>query len=188
MRAVAKTGDPAAARRLSAAAPYYNAQLRTTCVATRLFGGHADNALPQLARATVNCRMLPDDPPDSVEATLRRVLADSAIHLSRIREPTLSPASPLTPEIMKPVTALANKMWPGAVIVPEMSTGASDGLYVRNAGIPVYGVSAVFERIDDIRAHGRDERIGVKAYHDAAEYWYQLVKTLGSTGAPGRQT
>jgi acetylornithine deacetylase/succinyl-diaminopimelate desuccinylase-like protein len=188
MRAVARTGDAAAAHRLSAAVPYYNAQLRTTCVATRLFGGHADNALPQLARATVNCRMLPNDPPDSVEAMLRRVLADTAIHLSRIRPPTLSPASPLTPQIMQPVTALANKMWPGAVIVPEMSTGASDGLYVRNAGIPVYGVSAVFERIDDIRAHGRDERIGVKAYHDAAEYWYQLVKTLSSTDTPARET
>jgi len=187
MRAVARNGDPAAARRLSAAEPYYNAQLRTTCVATRLFGGHADNALPQLARATVNCRMLPNDPPDSVQATLRRVLAYTAIHLSQIRPPTLSPASPLTPEIMQPVTALANKMWPQAVVVPEMSTGASDGLYVRNAGIATYGVSAVFEEIGDDRAHGRDERIGVKAYHDAAEYWYQLVKTLASS-APPRET
>jgi acetylornithine deacetylase/succinyl-diaminopimelate desuccinylase-like protein len=188
MRAVARTGDAAAARRLSAAEPYYNAQLRTTCVATRLFAGHADNALPQLARATVNCRMLPNDPPDSVETTLRRVLADTAIHLSRVRPPTLSPASPLTPEIMQPVTALAQKMWPQAVVVPEMSTGASDGLYVRNAGIPVYGVSAVFEELGDDRAHGRDERIGVKAYHDAAQYWYQLVKTLASAAPPPRQT
>jgi acetylornithine deacetylase/succinyl-diaminopimelate desuccinylase-like protein len=86
----------------------------------------------------------------------------------------------LRPDVIEPVTALARKMWPQAVVVPDMSTGATDGLYVRNAGIPVYGVSGVFERIDDIRAHGRDERIGVKAYHDAAEYWYQLVKTLGS--------
>jgi acetylornithine deacetylase/succinyl-diaminopimelate desuccinylase-like protein len=188
MRAVARNSDPAAARRLSAAEPYYNAQLRTTCVATRLFAGHADNALPQLARATVNCRMLPNDPPDSVEATLRRVLADTAIHLSRVRPPTLSPASPLTPEIMQPVTALAHKMWPQAVVVPEMSTGASDGLYVRNAGIPVYGVSAVFEELGDDRAHGRDERIGVKAYHDAAEYWYQLVKTLATAAPSPRET
>ena len=184
MRSVARNADPAAVRRLSAAAPYYNALLRTTCVATRLFAGHADNALPQLARATVNCRLLPDHPPDSAEATLRRVLGDTAIHMKRDREPTLSPASPLRPEVMEPVTNLAKKMWPGAVVVPEMSTGATDGLYVRNAGIPVYGVSAVFERIDDIRAHGRDERIGVKAYHDAAKYWYELVKTL----AGGQQT
>jgi acetylornithine deacetylase/succinyl-diaminopimelate desuccinylase-like protein len=184
MRAVAKNGDPAAARRLSAAAPYYNSLLRTTCVATRLFAGHADNALPQLARATVNCRLLPDDPPDSAEAVLRRVVGDTAVHISRVREATLSPASPLRPDVIQPATALAHQMWPGAVVVPEMSTGASDGLYVRNAGIPVYGVSAVFERIDDIRAHGRDERIGVKAYHDAAAYWYQLVKTL----AAGQET
>ena len=181
MRAVARNRDAAAARRLSAEAPYYNALLRTTCVATRLFAGHADNALPQLARATVNCRLLPDDPPDSAEAMLRRVLADTGIHISRVREPTLSPASPLRPDVIQPVTALARRMWPGAAVVPEMSTGATDGLYVRNAGIPVYGTSAVFERIDDIRAHGRDERIGVKAYHEAADYWYQLVKTLASS-------
>jgi acetylornithine deacetylase/succinyl-diaminopimelate desuccinylase-like protein len=168
---------------LSAAVPYYNSVLRTTCVSTRLFAGHADNALPQLARATVNCRMLPDDPPDSVEAVLHRVLADTAIHLARVDEPTLSPASPLRPDVLRPVTSLARKMWPGAVVVPEMSTGATDGLYVRNAGIPVYGVSGVFERIDDIRAHGRDERIGVKAYHDAARYWYDLVKQLSQQGA-----
>ena len=184
MRAVARNADPAAARRLSAVAPYYNAQLRTTCVATRLFAGHADNALPQLARATVNCRMLPDDPPDSVEAILRRVLADTAIRISRDRPPTLSPTSPLRPEIMHPVEGLVKRMWPGAVIVPEMSTGASDGLYVRNAGIPVYGVSAVFERIDDDRAHGRDERIGVKAYHDSAAFWYELVKQLAAAATP----
>jgi acetylornithine deacetylase/succinyl-diaminopimelate desuccinylase-like protein len=184
MRAVTRNGDPAAARRLSAVAPYYNALLRTTCVATRLFAGHADNALPQLARATVNCRLLPDHPPDSGEAVLRRVLADTAIRISRDRPPTLSPASPLRPDVMTPVTSLAKKMWPGAVVVPEMSTGATDGLYVRNAGIPVYGVSAVFERIDDIRAHGRDERIGVKAYHEAATFWYELVKALGSAGGP----
>jgi acetylornithine deacetylase/succinyl-diaminopimelate desuccinylase-like protein len=130
----------------------------------------------------VNCRLLPDDPPDSVQAQLVRVLADTAIHLSRVSEPTLSPPSPLAPEVMGPITRLVGRMWPGAAIVPEMSTGATDGLYVRNAGIPVYGVSAVFERIDDIRAHGRDERIGVKAFHDAAQFWYELVKTLGGTG------
>jgi acetylornithine deacetylase/succinyl-diaminopimelate desuccinylase-like protein len=184
MRAVAQTGDSAAARRLAGIAPWYNAQVRTTCVATRLFAGHADNALPQLARATVNCRLLPDHPPDSAEAMVRRVLADTAIHVSRVSEPTLSPPSPLRPDVMRPVERLVARMWPGAVVVPEMSTGATDGLYVRNAGIPVYGVSAVFERIDDVRAHGRDERIGVKAFHDAAQFWYELVKQLGTEGAP----
>ncbi len=182
MRAVARSGSRDAARRL-AQVPYYNSILRTTCVATRLFAGHADNALPQLARATVNCRLLPDESPDSVAATLSRVFADTAVHLSQIAPPTPSPASPLRPDVMGAVEALAREQWPDAAIVPEMSTGATDGLYVRNAGIPVYGVSAVFERIDDVRAHGRDERIGVEAFHDAANFWYRLVKTLGSSVA-----
>jgi acetylornithine deacetylase/succinyl-diaminopimelate desuccinylase-like protein len=180
MRAVARSADSAAARRLSTV-PLYNATLRTTCVATRLFGGHADNALPQLARATVNCRLLPGYSPDSAEALLNRILADTAIHVSRVNQPTASPPSPLRPDVMQPVERLVAKMWPGATVVPEMSTGATDGLYVRNAGIPVYGLSAVFERVDDIRAHGRDERIGVKAYHDAAQFWYELVKTLSTS-------
>jgi acetylornithine deacetylase/succinyl-diaminopimelate desuccinylase-like protein len=183
MRAVARSADPAAARRLSAE-PYYNSLLHTTCVATRLFGGHADNALPQLARATINCRMLPDDPPDSVEAVLKRVVGDTAIHFSRVAPPTASPVSPLRPDIMGPVEHLVARVWPGVVVVPEMSTGATDGLHTRNAGIPTYGVGAVFEPIDDIRAHGRDERVGVTAFHEAAQFWYDLVKSL-TTAAPG---
>lgn len=179
MRALARSGDSAAANRLSQV-PYYNALMRTTCVATRLFAGHADNALPQLARATVNCRLLPDDRPDSVQAALTRAVADTAVHISPIDSATPSPASPLRADVMGTIEQLTREMWPGAMVVPEMSTGATDGLYVRNAGIPVYGASAVFERIDDIRAHGRDERIGVKAYHDAATFWYRLVKSLGS--------
>lgn len=183
MRAVARTADPAAAKRLSVV-PYYNSVMRTTCVATRLLGGHADNALPQLARGTVNCRLLPDDPPERVQAELARIVADTAIHISRAAEPTPSPASPLRPDVMGVVEKLVAQMWPGAAVVPEMSTGATDGLYLRNAGIPVYGVAGLFERIDDVRAHGRDERVGVKSYHDAAEYWYLLVKEL-SSGKPG---
>lgn len=182
MRAVARTGNPAAARRLSAAVPYYNSVMRTTCVATRLFAGHADNALPQLARATVNCRILPGVPPDSVERVLKRVFADTAVHMSRIAEPTPSPASPLRPDVMGPVEQLAKKMWPGTAIVPEMSTGATDGLYVRNAGIPTYGVSAIFDRVDDVRAHGRDERVGIEAFHNAAQFWYELVKAVSKAG------
>jgi acetylornithine deacetylase/succinyl-diaminopimelate desuccinylase-like protein len=183
MRAVARSGDAAAARRLSAV-PYYNSVMRTTCVATRLFAGHADNALPQLARATVNCRMLPDDPADGVETALRRVLADTAIHVSRTGTAVPSPASPLRRDVMGPIEQLVRKMWPDAAIVPEMSTGATDGAATRNGGIPTYGVAAVFERIDDVRAHGKDERIRVQSYHEAAEFWYQLVKMLTSrTGA-----
>ena len=183
MRAVARSADPAAARRLSKE-PYYNSLLRTTCVATRLFAGDADNALPQLARATVNCRMLPDDPPDSVEAVLKRVVADTAIHFSRVAPPTPSPASPLRPDIMRPVERLVARSWPGVAVVPEMSTGATDGLHTRNAGIPTYGVGALFEPIDDIRWHGRDEWVGVKEFQEAAQFWYDLVKAL-TTAPPG---
>jgi acetylornithine deacetylase/succinyl-diaminopimelate desuccinylase-like protein len=115
---------------------------------------------------------------------LKRVVADTAIHFSRAAEPTPSPPSPLRPDVMQPVTALVKQLWPGAVVVPEMSTGATDGLYTRKVGIPTYGVGAIFERIDDVRAHGRDERVGVKAYHDAARFWYELLKTMTS-GPPG---
>jgi acetylornithine deacetylase/succinyl-diaminopimelate desuccinylase-like protein len=178
MRLVAKSGDAAAAQRLSTASPYYNSVLHTTCVATRLLAGHADNALPQLARATVNCRIQPDETVDSVEAQLRRVVADTAVRLTRIAEAHPSPPSPLRRDIMGPIESLAGAYWPRVPVVPEMSTGATDGLYTRNAGIPTYGVSAIFDDMNDARAHGRDERVGVKEFHLAAEYWYELVKRL----------
>jgi acetylornithine deacetylase/succinyl-diaminopimelate desuccinylase-like protein len=178
MRRVAATGDTAAARRLSAGSPYYNSVLRTTCVATRLLAGHADNALPQLARATVNCRVQPGQSIERVEAELRRVVADTTIHWSRVATAHPSPPSPLRPELMRAVEEIAAKYWPGIPIVPEMSTGATDGLYTRNAGIPTYGVAAIFEDMNDSRAHGRDERVGVKEFHQAAQYWYDLVKRL----------
>ena len=158
--------------------PYFNSIMRTTCVATRLFGGHADNALPQLARATVNCRMVPDDSQDSVQAVLRRVVADTAIRVSVADPATPSPASPLRPDLMGPIEAIVKDMWPTAVVVPEMSTGASDGAFTRNAGIPTYGTFAVFEDPNDIRIHGRDERIGVKEFHDAVAFWYRLIKAV----------
>ena len=180
MRALALRRDPAAARRLSAQSPYFNSVMRTTCIATRLFGGHADNALPQLARAIVNCRLVPDDPPDSVRATLQRVVADSAISIRQQESPTPSPPSRLRPDVLAPVEALVRATWPGIPVIPEMSTGATDGLHVRNAGIPVYGVGAIFEEINDTRAHGRDERVGVKEFHAAATFWYQMLKALTS--------
>jgi acetylornithine deacetylase/succinyl-diaminopimelate desuccinylase-like protein len=179
MRAAA-AGDTAAARRLSAAEPLYNALLHTTCVATRLAAGHADNALPQSAVATVNCRVLPGAPLRGIEAQLERVVADTGIHVTAVeRSAPPGPASPLRSDVMQPIERLAAAMWPGAVVVPEMSTGATDGSYVRGQGIPTYGVSAVFDVIDDIRAHGRDERIGVKAFRDALEFWDRMVRELG---------
>jgi acetylornithine deacetylase/succinyl-diaminopimelate desuccinylase-like protein len=180
MRALARRGDPAAARRLSAQSAYFNSVMRTTCVATRLYGGHADNALPQLARAIVNCRLVPDDPPDSVRATLERVVADSGITIKPQDDPTPSPPSPLRADVLKPVEELVRATWPGIPVIPEMSTGATDGLHVRNAGIPVYGVGAIFEELNDTRAHGRDERVGVKEFHTASTFWYQMLKALTS--------
>lgn len=181
---VALTGDTTAAERLSTASPYLNAVLRTTCVATRLFAGHADNALPQLARATLNCRVHPDDTLETVEAALRQVVADTAISLIREGEAIPSPASPLRSDVLGPIEALVAQFWPGVPVVPEMSTGATDGLFTRNAGIPTYGVAAIFEDINDSRAHGRDERVGVEEFHLAAAFWYELVKRM----AGGRTT
>jgi len=181
MAAVARpTPDSAAIRRLSDASPLYNAQLRTTCVATELAGGHAENALPQSASATVNCRMLPGTPSEEVQRTLARVVNDTAVTISVVTAATPSPPSPLKPEIMDPVERVTKRLW-NIPVVPVMETGATDGLYLRNAGIPVYGVSGVFVDINDIRAHGKDERIGVQDYYDGAEYIYQLVKEVSST-------
>jgi acetylornithine deacetylase/succinyl-diaminopimelate desuccinylase-like protein len=160
--------------------PFYNAQLRTTCVATMLDGGHAINALPQTAGATVNCRMLPGDSAPGVLAALRRALTDSQIAITQITQPLPSPPSPLTPEILEPAKQVTAELWPGLPLVPIMMTGATDGRYLRNAGIPTYGISGVFLDVDDIRAHGRDERIGVQDFYDGAEYNYRLMRRLAT--------
>jgi acetylornithine deacetylase/succinyl-diaminopimelate desuccinylase-like protein len=149
-------------------------------VATRLAAGHADNALPQTARAVVNCRILPGESPDEVEKAIIRVLADEQIAVTRIAEPKPSPASPLVPEIMKPVESITQEMWPGVPVIPTMSTGATDGLYLRIAGIPTYGVSGIFADIDDVRAHGRDERISVKSFFEGLEFLYRLVSLVSA--------
>jgi acetylornithine deacetylase/succinyl-diaminopimelate desuccinylase-like protein len=169
--------DPAAVARLSAV-PFQNSQLRTTCVATRLEGGHADNALPQRARAMVNCRILPGSPVDEVQKTLVRVLADDQISVTPAGTPTLSPPSPLNPEIMRAIETLTAEFWPGTPVVPTMVAGATDGLYLRNAGIPTYGNDGIGGDVLDVRAHGRDERLLVKSFFDGLEYEYRLVKML----------
>jgi acetylornithine deacetylase/succinyl-diaminopimelate desuccinylase-like protein len=179
MRAVARpTPDLAAAARLSASLPYYNAQMRTTCVATRLLGGHANNALPQMASANVNCRILPGVPPASVKAKLVEVLADPKITVTFVGDATPSKPSPLRADVMNAVESLTRQMFPGVVVVPVMSTGATDGLYLRNGEIPTYGVDGTFGDIDDVRAHGRDERVGVKQYFEGLEFQYRLIKAL----------
>ena len=176
MRMVGESGDTAAMRRLAAGSPWFNAVLRTTCVATRIEGGHAVNALPQLAAANVNCRLLPDERPDDVLEAIRRVVDDTAVQMTVTSPPVPSPPSPLVPEVLEPVDAITASMWPGAAVVPSMETGATDGLYLRNAGIPVYGVSGVPLDGDDVRAHGRDERVGVAQFYDSQEFLYRLVK------------
>src|SRR5213078_4713632 len=180
MRAVARpTPDLAAAARLSASLPYYNAQMRTTCVATRLLGGHANNALPQMAGANVNCRILPGVSPASVKARLVEVLADPKITVTFVGDATQSKPSALRPDVMSAVESLTRQMFPGVIVVPVMSTGATDGLYLRNGEIPTYGVDGTFGDIDDVRAHGRDERVGVKQYFEGLEFQYRLIKELG---------
>jgi len=178
MRAIAAgRADAAAMARLSASANY-NSQLRTTCVATMLEGGHASNALPQSARAIVNCRVLPGEPIEEVEKTLRSVLADEQMSLTRLGEFLASPPSPLRPDIVQPIEKLTAEFWPGIPVIPSMSSGATDGRFLRNAGIPTYGHSGLAGDVDDVRIHGRDERVGVKAFDDGLEYLYRLVKTL----------
>jgi acetylornithine deacetylase/succinyl-diaminopimelate desuccinylase-like protein len=165
-----------------AANPVYNAQLRTTCVATMLEGGHAVNALPQLASAKVNCRIMPGEPVDEVKATLQRVLADDQITVTQLDQPVLSAPSALHEEIMGSIEKLTGEFWPGAVVLPTMSAGATDGSYLRNAGIPTYGHSGLAGDIHDIRAHGKDERVLIKSFYQGEDYLYRLVKMLSGGG------
>jgi acetylornithine deacetylase/succinyl-diaminopimelate desuccinylase-like protein len=171
--------DPAALDRLSAI-PAYNAQLRTTCVATMLEGGHAFNALPQRAQATVNCRVLPGEPIDEVRKTLVRVVDDSQISVTPTWTHVYSKPSPLTPGIVQAVEKVTAEFWPGIPVIPTMSTGATDGSFLRNAGIPTYGTSGLAGDIDDVRSHGKDERVLVKSFDEGQEYLYRLVKILSS--------
>jgi acetylornithine deacetylase/succinyl-diaminopimelate desuccinylase-like protein len=169
--------DPAALARLSAN-PAYNAQLRTTCVATMLEGGHAYNALPQTARAVVNCRILPNEKVEDVAATLKRVLADDKISISQVKPEVLSPPSAIDEALLAAIEKTSAEFWPGAPVVPVMSAGATDGSYLRNAGIPTFGHSGLAGDVDDVRAHGKDERVRVKSFFDGQEYLYRLVKRL----------
>jgi acetylornithine deacetylase/succinyl-diaminopimelate desuccinylase-like protein len=172
--------EPAFAR--LAADPGYNALLRTTCVATLLEGGSVINALPQLATAKVNCRIMPSEDVDEVKATLVRVLADDQISVSQIDAPVLSPPSPLNEEIMGKIEQLSHEFWPGAVVLPTMIAGATDGSFLRNAGIPTYGHSGLAGDVNDSRIHGKDERVLVKSFYEGDEYLYRLVRSLSGGG------
>jgi acetylornithine deacetylase/succinyl-diaminopimelate desuccinylase-like protein len=184
MKAVsAGSPDLDAAARLSAQVPYWNSMMRTTCVATRLQGGHANNALPQLATANVNCRILPGVEPEAVKAKLTEVIADSKVSVSFVNKANPSKPAPLRPDVMAAVESLTKEMFPIVIVVPVMSTGATDSLYFRNAGIPTFGIDGTFGDIDDVRAHGRDERVGVKQFFEGLEFQYRLIKLLAGGAA-----
>jgi len=171
-------GDQAAMERVARATPSWNATLRTTCVATQLEGGHAKNALPQLAAANVNCRALPDDSLEYVTSTLTRVVADDQVSLTAEGQPHGAPPSPMRDDLMTAVRTATSAMWPGVPTVPMMVMGATDGMYLRAAGIPTYGVQGFFYDRDDIRFHGRDERIRVQSFYEGQAFLYELVKKL----------
>jgi acetylornithine deacetylase/succinyl-diaminopimelate desuccinylase-like protein len=184
MKAILKSPpDEAAIARLSES-PFYNARMRTTCVATRLEGGHANNALPGMARANVNCRILPGHTPDQVQATLEKVLADPKISVSQIVSSgsglRSNPLSTLQPTVMTAVEKVAAEMWPGVPVVPVLDAGASDGAISRAAGFPTYGIPGVFMDVDDDRSHGRDERIRVASFYEGVDFYYRLIKTLST--------
>lgn len=164
---------------------FYNSRLRTTCVATQLEGGHAENALPQRARATVNCRVLPDESIPGVQETLARVIGDDQVSITPMADATQSPVSPLTPPLLATIEEITDDIWPGVSVLPTMSTGATDSLFLRNAGIPVYGVSGIFSDGTN-RAHGQNERLLVKSFYEGQEFLYRLTKELANSNDGAR--
>ena len=182
MRALVATPADSGAAAVLARDPRYNSMLRTTCVATRLGGGHAYNALPQTATANVNCRIVPTSNPREARETLARVIGDTGVRITEtiaLGERGDAIPSPLTAEIMDPVTSITHELFGANVpVIPVMSTGATDGRRLRSAGIPTYGVSGLFGDPNDSRAHGRDERMLVKSYFDGQEFLQRLVHRL----------
>ena len=180
MKAVSQNSpDPEAIKRLCTS-PYYNALMRSTCVATMLEAGHAVNALPQSAKAICNCRILPGIPQTEVLKDIREMLGDSQIVVHVMDSLLKNPPSPYNAAFMKTVEQVTEKLWPGIPVITVMDVGASDGIYLRGGGIPTYGISGVSEDVNDNRAHGRDERIGVKEFYEGLEYIYVLMKAFSS--------
>jgi acetylornithine deacetylase/succinyl-diaminopimelate desuccinylase-like protein len=179
MKAVARNpSDTAAIERLSED-PYYNALLRTTCVATMLEAGHGPSALPQRARAILNCRIVPGYAAAEMLKTLREAIADEGVAITwQFNEPYDPPASPLRPDVFAAVTQVATRMWPGVVVMPGMETGMGDARILRAAGIPSYGISGLFIEQGDGRAHGKDERVRASDFYAGVEFYDQFVKAL----------
>jgi acetylornithine deacetylase/succinyl-diaminopimelate desuccinylase-like protein len=158
----------------------YNAVIRTTCVPTQMAAGHAENALPQTVRTTVNCRILPDQPVKEVARTLDRVIADDHVKIIPKGTAVLSPPSPINPDVMRTIETLSKEMWPGVPVMPSMSGGYTDSRWLRNAGIPSYGVSGLFYDPITGGVHGLNEQVGVKELYDNQEYLYRLIKRLAA--------
>ena len=178
MRTLLRDAADRAAGAVLSALPEYNARLRTTCTPTRIDGGHADNALPQRARAILNCRIVPGDTPAGLAATLQRLVGDDGVAMRPLWDAQMVAPSPLSADVLGPIEAVTRELWPGVPVIPTMSTTATDGFYLRRAGIPVYGVNGIFDDVEDIRAHGRDERIREDWFFDGLEFGYRLVKRL----------
>ena len=163
--------------------PIDNSTLHTTCVATRLNAGHANNALPQLAQATVNCRVEPGHTPEEIRAQLEKIVANAKVKVDYLGAiggaPGRSyPPPPLRDDIFRPLEKVVAEMWPGLPVIPDMATGASDGVYTNAAALPTYAISGEAIDRDDIRAHGKDERVRQDAFYNAVEFYYRFLKTL----------
>ncbi|MFN0098999.1 MAG: M20/M25/M40 family metallo-hydrolase [Gemmatimonadaceae bacterium] len=182
MRTLIANERDAAAAAMLAKDPAHNSRMRTTCVATMLTGGHASNALPQRATATVNCRILPDESADEVNKRLIAAIADTGVKVTVSRGARESPPSPLTAELLRTIEETTKEVWPGMPVVPTMSTGATDGLFLRRAGIPVYGVSGLF--YDTPNAHGMNEHVSAQAFYEGLEFMYRLVKKVAGPERP----
>jgi acetylornithine deacetylase/succinyl-diaminopimelate desuccinylase-like protein len=169
--------DVTVAKRV-ASDPAYNAILHSTCVATMLAAGHQENALAGSATATVQCRIMPDETMDGTKAALEKVVADPGIKVSVLGIVVSSPESPPNPALMTSVQKVVDSMWPGVPVIPDMSAGASDSIFTRNAGIPSYGIGGGWSDIHDIRMHGRDERHEINDFYSTVEFTYRLMKEL----------
>lgn len=181
MRAIVANPNNAAASAKLSKDLRYASMLRTTCVATRLAGGHANNALPQTATANVNCRIVPTSSIAETQATLEKVIGDTSVKFSfttREREKFPTSTAPINPELLSATTALTKSMWGNIPVVPGMSTGATDGRYLRAYGIPTYGVSGIFSIPGENNAHGRDEKLRTKSYYEGLDFLDKLVRKL----------
>ena len=189
LKAIVQTPpDKEAIARLAAGSPEWNSMMHTTCVATRLEAGHANNALPQMAQANVNCRILPGYSLEEIRQQLIAIFADPKVTVRYVTDggevfdtaPSRKqlPAVAINTQVMQAMETLTKGFWPGAPVIPTMATGASDSVYTMAAGMPSYGINGIAIETDDIRAHGKDERLPIDSYYRGVDFYYQFVKML----------